>query len=111
MQISKNHVKINAEVKPSPQFDDLLPKPQRSFEERIQDKSKKKRRRKSPSIIDLLIPAPMFDPNDVEQTKNLKVKVKVDEKGKFVAPSADQLQHAFIRKEQKNLRQKIRDGH
>ena len=53
----------------------------------------------------------MFDPNDVEQTKNLKVKVKVDEKGKFVAPSADQLQHAFIRKEQKNLRQKIRDGH
>lgn len=72
---------------------------------------KKKKRRKSPSIIDLLVPAPMFDPNDVEQTKNLKLKIKKDQSGKIIAPSSGQLQHAFIRKEQKNLRQRIKDGH
>jgi hypothetical protein len=29
----------------------------------------------------------MFDPNDIEQTKNLKLKVEKDEKGKLIPPS------------------------
>ena len=45
------------------------------------------------------MPAPRFDPNDIQQTKNLKLKIKKDEKGKLVTPSAEQLQVAFIRKD------------
>lgn len=37
--------------------------------------------------------------------------MKMDEKGKLITPSADQLQQAFIRKEQKNLKKRIKDGH
>jgi hypothetical protein len=67
-------------------YDNLLPEPEKK---KTEPKEKKRRRKKSPSIIDLLMPAPRFDPNDMEQTKNLKLKVKKDDKGKLVTPSAD----------------------
>lgn len=67
-------------------YDNLIPDPP---EKKKEKQEKKKKRRKSPSIIDLLIPAPRFDPNDIEQTKNLKLKVKKDEKGKMINPSAE----------------------
>ena len=76
-----------------PKYDDLLPEPKKQSDYKSSDNNtkKKSKRRKSPSIIDLLVPAPMFDPNDVEQNKNLKLKIKKDEKGKIITPTADQL--------------------
>ena len=59
----------------------------------------------------MLIPAPMYDPSDQDQSiKNLGIKIKKNASGKPIAPSADQVQRAFIKKQKKIEQQRLKDG-
>ena len=71
-------------------------KPELTDFKKKKDEPKKK---KKVDLIDMLIPAPMFDPSDPDQSqKGLGLKMKKGVNGKPAAPTADQVQRAFIRK-------------